>query len=185
MSIKKSKNVFSLKGLIVLLSSLMVGCVKVSEKEAEIYLLPENYKGSVYIIFNVLKGEEAKYEHGARVYEIPASGVLLTKMKSNEGWIDSNKVKYFYLTKDGKRKPIKSLWTSSLTDTLENRNDKEITIFGGGLGEFEPIQGCNVLMQDFIVGTKAEVLDNKLYFDIYSDKGIKSMDQSIFKTACR
>jgi len=183
--VKLKRGIKSLKVIFFLIQGLLItGCAKVEEREPEIYLLPEGFKGSVYIIFNIPKGKPPKYEVGARIYEIPSSGVLMTQMKANQGWIHSDKIKYIFINKDGSKTPITGRWTSSLHDTPDNRKDKKITIFGGGLGEFQPVKGCYVLQQEFMVGTKSEVLDDKLYFGIYSSKGIKNIDKSIFEGAC-
>ena len=168
-------------GLLVI---LITACAEADKREPAIYLLPENYKGSFYIIFNIPKGKFPKYENDSRIYEIPENGILLTQADTNEGWIDRNKVKFFYVDGDGSRTEITERWTTSLHDTPENRGDNRITIFGGGVGVFEPINGCQVYEQPFIIGTKSDVLDGKVYFDIYGPKGIKDMDKSIFKDAC-
>jgi len=50
-----------------------------------IWLLPDNYKGSVVVIHNQKDGEDEVYENGKRVYRIPKNEVLKTKFKANYG----------------------------------------------------------------------------------------------------
>jgi hypothetical protein len=47
--------------------------------EPEVYLLPDGYVGPVLIVYDQPTGEPRKYEAGARVYEIPENGMLLTQ----------------------------------------------------------------------------------------------------------
>ncbi|MGO2372082.1 MAG: hypothetical protein ACTH5C_06920 [Pseudoalteromonas prydzensis] len=53
--------------------------------------------------------------------------------------------------------------------------------FHTSVGVFEPTKGCNARFQEFAIGTSEEITKNTLYFDIYSEKGIKNMDKSILK----
>ncbi|MBE0456067.1 hypothetical protein NDQ71_18620 [Pseudoalteromonas sp. KG3] len=53
--------------------------------------------------------------------------------------------------------------------------------FHTSVGAFEPTKGCNARFQEFAIGTSEEITKNTLYFDIYSEKGIKNMDKSILK----
>ena len=63
--------------------------------ENEIYLLPNNYKGIVYIIFDQKNGAPKQYENGSRIYSIPQSGILKTQFSFNDGW---RQLPYFYYT---------------------------------------------------------------------------------------
>jgi len=87
--------------IILFLSLLpLLGC---NSGEEEIYILPKNYVGVVYIIFNQKTGVEPKYEARKRVYEIPLNGILKTQFSINDGW--HGVPQYFY--SDGeKKKPM-------------------------------------------------------------------------------
>lgn len=50
----------------------------------ERYLLPEDFRGVVYVVFDQEKGEEKEYEGIHRVYRIPESGILITQFSENE-----------------------------------------------------------------------------------------------------
>jgi len=185
MNAKHTSN-FNIKVILTLLIIIVgtISCGKGNNREAAIYLLPENYVGSFYVIYNAPKGQPPKYEGDSRVYEIPTSGILITQMKPNEGWIDSHKLQYYYLSKDGSREQITDRWTTSFEDSPESREDKTVYIFGGGLGEIEPLMGCTAIEQGFGVGTKTDMLDGKNFFDTYDARGIKSIDKSIFDGMC-
>ena len=56
-----------------------------SKGEDSIRLIPENYEGTVLIIFNQSDKNNATYEEGKRLYTIPESGVLLSSFSENYG----------------------------------------------------------------------------------------------------
>lgn len=159
-------------------------CSGEQQSEPELFLIPEGYVGSFYIVFNIPSGEPQTYEDGARVYDIPEDGVLVMQSDSNPGTISSDKENFFYESDDGSRTKVGGGWTSDLKDTPEHRSDDQTYIFGGGIGGIEPVRHCQVYIRDFYVGTKAQVLDNVNYFDIYSDKGIGDMPSEMFQEAC-
>ncbi|MDG9666255.1 hypothetical protein ONV78_00825 [Hahella sp. CR1] len=160
--------------LLLTAMSLIAACgEKAAPPEPEIYLLPDKFVGKFYILFNTPAGEPVRHEKESRVYEIPPSGVLLSQGKLNEGWIAAEDVKYYYVGEDGQRVEIKGRWTTSLDDTPENRNDPELTIFGGGAGVYsDPSIPCSVTYQSYYVGLKADVLEGKNQFGLeeYLDK---------------
>lgn len=175
----------TLVGLAILLS--LIACSQnagSTGRDPEIYLIPDGYVGSFYILFNLPRGEPQRYEDGARVYEIPPGGMLLMQSDANEGRIRSDKIQFFYVHPDGSRTQIKERWTTSLHDTPENRRDKRVTMFGGGIGIFEPIRHCKVVHKAFYVGTKAQAIDWEGGFDIFSERGVESVSEEVFLDVC-
>lgn len=79
---------------IILVISVIVFCLliffcffnRIVLGEDDIYILPINYEGNVYIIHEQHDGEACKYEKGKRVYEIPSNGILKTQFDLNEDW---------------------------------------------------------------------------------------------------
>ncbi len=69
--------------IVITLYSLLLGC-KESTQES-LYLIPDNYKGTVMIIFNQKNGSPAQYKNDKRLYKIPANGILKTQFKENFG----------------------------------------------------------------------------------------------------
>ena len=53
--------------------------------EAEVNLIPPNFRGVVYILFDQTQGNGKEYEGGKRIYRIPRSGVLKTKFSAQTG----------------------------------------------------------------------------------------------------
>tara|TARA_B100000809_G_scaffold190880_1_gene189531 strand:- start:438 stop:1118 length:681 start_codon:yes stop_codon:yes gene_type:complete len=67
----------------------------------ERYLIPEDFRGVVYVIFDQENGKEKEYEGIHRVYRIPANGILFTKFSQNDDvytfqeffFVDSNSIR--------------------------------------------------------------------------------------------
>ena len=64
------------------------------------YLIPEGYKGNVMVVFNQADGRNEEYEGRRRIYKIPPTGVLFTKFKDEEGFINEE---YYYINQSGQR----------------------------------------------------------------------------------
>ena len=72
--------------------------------DQEIHLLPNNFQGVVFILFNLPNGTPPEYESGKRVYRIPKNGVLRTQFKAQTGVLRAPE--YYYLTFNGHLLPI-------------------------------------------------------------------------------
>jgi hypothetical protein len=80
--------------LLVIFCGLQGGC---NNMKAESHLIPDNYIGSVRVIFNVNSGRKKEKQNGKRIYRISNSGVCLTKYSPNTGWlINRDNLKFFY-----------------------------------------------------------------------------------------
>ncbi len=79
----------------------------------ERYLIPENYKGSVMVIFNQKDGEKEEYEGRRRLYRIPPTGVLFTQFKDEQGFINQD---YYYVSSSGMRKKLGVLDTRDFNE---------------------------------------------------------------------
>lgn len=172
---------------------LVIGCLclltvtacSAEEREPELYLLPDGYQGSFYIIYNIPEGQPLTYEDGARVYDIPEDGILLTQSDYNPGTIRSDKINFFYESEDGTREKIEGRITTTLHDTPENRSDEKLYIFGGGIVERQyEKRHCNIYYTEYYIGTKRQGLEQIGYFNVKSDQGIGDMPSEIFLEAC-
>lgn len=86
--------------LLVLLctSGALVGCRR--EAAQSLYLLPNHFVGNVLLVFDQPAGAPPEYRGSARLYRIPANGVLRTQFKPNYGMHQPDH--YYYVTSDGK-----------------------------------------------------------------------------------
>ena len=87
--------------LVIIIGGGNFGC---RHPEPETYFIPKGMIGRVNIIFDQLKGESPKYENGRRVYRVPANGILLTKFKAEDGYINHQ---YFFTNQNGSKKLLK------------------------------------------------------------------------------
>lgn len=81
--------------------SLLISCEH--HCTPEVFLIPDGYRGSIYIIYNQKQGVDKEYGRGKRIYRIPRNGILLTKFKDEYGIINQE---YYYSSPDGKRRKL-------------------------------------------------------------------------------
>src|SRR5471032_128679 len=71
---------------IVLMTSCIIYSCKSEIGESETILLPNNYKGAIYIIYDQKQGQPGKYEKGSRIFEVPENGIIRSQLPPNNGW---------------------------------------------------------------------------------------------------
>jgi hypothetical protein len=141
------------------LAVIVIGFVALLQGRAdpEIHLIPAGYAGEVTIVFRAANGEPILNEGGARLYQVPANGILLTQAAPNVGL--SPAWKFFFVAKDGERLPIPRIWASPVRDTPQNRADPAVEIFYGRHGRLQAGSlPCDVEFDQYFVGTTAQVL---------------------------
>jgi hypothetical protein len=84
--------------------------------EDAVYLIPKNYEGTLFIIFEHEKGRNVVYEEGKRVYRFDTTGILRTKFGPNFG-LQQNF--YFYVDSVGNKTSIRYLLPSQLQGSEE------------------------------------------------------------------
>lgn len=127
----------------------------------EIHLIQEGYKGRVDIIYDHPAGEDAKYENGYQVYEIPKSGMLHLKTGVTEGSykVDED-IKFFYSNKDGTRTQI-----YSVKDKERFGSDSVlVSIYSKAIG-YKGFEDCDIQLhvREYIVDVPKKVSDYKPY----------------------
>jgi hypothetical protein len=117
--------------------------------------------GSVDIIHDVLDGVPARYEAGARVYEIPTDGILRSATPVPQGRWGPGDVRYFFVARDGARTPIADYWSGANHDTPANRADPAIGVYSRSVGSvWFGGMSCPVVHEHYSVGTKSYLLDH-------------------------
>lgn len=133
--------------------------------EAEVHLIPAGYTGSVTIAFRAANGRPAAREADARLYEIPASGVLVTQEDLNVG--SSPAWRFFVVSSTGERTRVTQIWTSTVPDTPENRANTSIEVFYPRRGRLQRgALSCDVEYDQYFVGTRAQALANDQMADL-------------------
>ena len=181
MSISTSYSSRSLAWIGTLLALTGAGC-SAEQKAPEIFLLPEDYRGAFYVVYNIPEGTSPTFEDGVPVHDIPESGVLLTQADIRPGSVRDDQ--FFYESDDGSRERIEGRWTTSFSDTAEHRSDDTIYIFGEYLVEYGYTQDCRIYYSDFYVGTKTQALEGVGQFELFRRQGAGENPPKEVRDAC-
>jgi len=73
----------------------------------ERYLIPEDFRGTVYVVFDQDNGKEKEYEGIHRIYRIPESGILFTQFSQNEDVYSFQE--FYFVDSNGKREELGEL----------------------------------------------------------------------------
>lgn len=119
------------------------------------FIIPEGYKGDVYIFYSDPTGKPATHE-ASITFRVPSDGVLFTTAPVVGGW---TRDEYYFQKRNGIQRRIENLWSTTVQRTPENlANDKDIGIFFPRSGTIGDSTGCTVKYEAFYVGTKAHLL---------------------------
>ena len=132
----------------------------------ERFLIPDGYKGDVYVVYDAPDGEPLNKTHWAVTYRIPKDGVLRVQGSMTR---TLTRTEYDYQTETGKLKSISNFWPTTIHPTAENlANDADISVFFPRSGTSTDPKGCSVEYQQFYVGTKAHLLTKYKELDLFS-----------------
>ena len=174
---KQSPSTHFFKILLVgFMIAFLSSCTEVKKSEPEIILIPAGYTGKLHVIFNAPNGKPPQYEGDSRVYDIPPSGVLVTQMDANEGWIESDKIKFFSVSNTGTRTPI--------IEVSESTPESVRAVYYGSIGQAGPVFGCTIMTQEYIVGTKSQRTDLNKLLTIFEAIKVKNIDKKLFEGMC-
>jgi hypothetical protein len=148
--------------IINLLSILMMffsGC-KSNKAENETYILPNGYTGRIVIFYGQANGEAKKYADGARVLEIPSSGILKTQFEPNYGIIEDSKVnrKFLYKNTEGQIISIPNRHNTTV-------DSNQVQVFGISNGKKYPI----VETKELVNGVERTVTKTTDYYIAYTE----------------
>ncbi len=156
-------------GIVLLGVLLFVGHYFATLRGREIHLIPSGYRGPVVIAYDMPNGVPARYEDGARVFEIPSDGILRTQMETpDDGWIRPGRIRYFYVDEKGQREEIPEVrWK-------EEMSQEAIAYTFRPIGNLMKPNG----FESYVVGTIHEYTDS--IFILQHEmlrKGISTEDQ--------
>ena len=130
----------------------------------ERFLIPDGYKGDVYVVYGAPDGESLNNTRWAVTYRIPKNGVLRVQGPMARTW---TRTEYDYQMETGKLERIRNFWPSTIHPTAKNlANDRDIGVFFPRTGKFTDPKGCSVEYQLFYVGTRAHLLTKYKQLDI-------------------
>jgi len=132
----------------------------------EQFLIPDGYRGDVYVLYDAPDGEALNKTRWAVTYRIPKDGVLRVQGPMAHSW---TRTEYDYQTETGELKRIRNFWPTTIHRTPENLvNDTDIGVFFPRSGSSADPTGCPVEFQQFYVGTKAHLLTKYKELDLTS-----------------
>jgi hypothetical protein len=121
--------------------ALGYGYLQIDAPSKDIYLIPNNFIGKVEILYGSINGQKKESEGLWRIYRIPENGKLKTEYKLKGESISLYNCKFYYIDKNGNRKPMKVY-----CENCENRDTISVQIVNWGN------LGMNGKSQDFYVG---------------------------------
>jgi len=132
--------------------------------EGEVHFIPESYVGRVVIVFNAPAGPPAEFDQeGRRIYRAPISGVILTRLASNVGDTNVERIDFFAVDDSGAREEIPKGWSS---DDPEQRA-KQKRIFSGSAGVLDLNDiNCRIEYLTYYVGTEGDLESRVGTFDL-------------------
>lgn len=138
---------------VALLVAFIAGCdVGLSEK----YIVPAGYVGDVYILPGYRHGQPPEREGMARVFRIPATGILVTQDWPSDGW---HSMRYYEVDVNGKRTELTYEGSTIPVTAATLRDERRIAWFARGIGGMtSPELPCDVRFTQFYVGTPAHLL---------------------------
>ena len=93
----KSTNLLRLLFLLLYAGAGMTQCRQKSE--TSLFCVPNHFVGDVLIVFDQPAGAPVEYRGNARLYRIPATGVLRTRFKPDYGWHQPDQ--FYYVDAQG------------------------------------------------------------------------------------
>lgn len=114
--------------LLITLTFCLTACE--TDRTPETFLLPENFKGFFYIVYNQTYGQATAFEQNRRIYQIPSTGVLFTKSKNDwrsikfeNGVINQQ---FYFIADNGQKKKIKILDTGDFNSVATIHKKTEL-----------------------------------------------------------
>ncbi|KAA5536549.1 hypothetical protein F0919_02455 [Taibaiella lutea] len=90
---------------------LLISLASCTAREPDIFILPDNFRGGILIIYNQKNGIAPQYHRKSRVYVIPKNGILKTQFSIDSDWSalpqfyyssisSANRIRYVYDAKE-------------------------------------------------------------------------------------
>lgn len=79
---------------------------KINEPSQDTFLIPSNFRGTVYVYYDYPKGQPEEFEGSRRIYRIPTDGILFSQFKLKGNSISLSDAKYYLLDESGNRKEL-------------------------------------------------------------------------------
>ena len=141
-----------LVGTLLLLMPL-ISCGRLTATES--HLIPEGYRGDVFIVPNISNGQSPERDGRTIIFRIPANGILVTQDAPSEGW---HVARFYYVGPGGNRRLLDEE-PSSVHDTSENRADMRPFVWFQRSGTMNGTDlPCTISYAQYYVGTRFHLL---------------------------
>ncbi|WP_430907682.1 DUF6843 domain-containing protein [Maribacter sp. 2-571] len=82
------------------------GYLYINEPSEDVFIVPQDYRGNITVIYGQKEGAEKEFEGSKRIYRIPKGGVLKTqfRVKGNATSLGT----YYYEDDEKRRTPLKT-----------------------------------------------------------------------------
>lgn len=140
--------------VVSLFALLLSGWLALTYAEQAIYLLPKGYIVPIIVILDQPTGVEGLYEGKSRVYEIPPTGILYSRLGANTGIFSDGDVRFYYRQVDGARTEISQMrnWTVGQVKALEGASLQIVTARNAGYGYSINNSGQQFWFKSFVIG---------------------------------
>ncbi|MBC6110684.1 hypothetical protein H7U22_09615 [Pedobacter sp. CCM 8938] len=124
---------------------------------SEEYLIPENFKGFVLILFNQKAGVKSKINKNTVVYKIPRDGILC--VKEGQYLVNQRNTRYYYYNE---KTNSKTEICSYVSDTIFRQNKRACNsmVYNNSYGEYRESIDSEIFNYVLIIVGK-ETLDKK------------------------
>jgi hypothetical protein len=123
--------------------------------EREVHLIPDGFKGDVFIVPGIGAGSRPIRQGGASVFVVPANGILITQDKTTLKWHES---RFYYVKPNGLRQRLEEV-PSSVPGTQENRSNRRPIVWFEKSGTIAGVNlPCTVHYMQYYVGSRAHLL---------------------------
>ncbi|GEM_PF-1907364 len=129
-----------------------------AKPSVDVFLVPENFRGVIAVIYDIEGGQKEELEDGKRIYRIPRSGILKTQSKIKNGSVSFGE--YYYVTKDNQRIKIKRVILSP--DLINFPDSTNSYIHHWDLNYLTNGIGKHINYQQAVVGTKKDTFNTDI-----------------------
>lgn len=130
--------------------------IQVNKASEDVFIIPENFKGTIAIVYGQENGNEKEFENGKRLYRIPKNGILKTQFELKGE--TANFGEYYFETDEDKRIRIKSFpYDQPFPDS------KKIYVHNWNLGNASDSEGNKFTYQTATIGTKTDNFETDIF----------------------
>lgn len=130
--------------------------IQVNKSSEDIFIIQDNYKGTIAVIYGQKNGMKKEFENGKRVYRIPKSGTLKTQFDPKGAY--TNFGEYYYETDKNERIIIEYFPTEQ-----EFPDSTKMYVYNWQVGSAIDSEGNKFDYQQATIGRKKDTSENDIF----------------------